>query len=270
MTLMSNAEFTARFIAALRSLDEEDHEYTFGIHTGHTGKPRASSLGGCGRKQLYAMKGTAKTEILDPPWAPMMGYAGETIARQVLIRMGYSVQTMMLPDNLPFSGHIDDQLSGLDLEVPTLWDNKVRGAYGMRMLVTKGLPQADTEMYLQMQAYMLALGLKQCMLTIEPHDLSMMKRELKSYKFDMESPLVHRIVIQADKAAQDVAMARATELAGAAALDLMVRREHNNQKTTFPCGWCDWRTQCILDDEGDQVVLTPMPPEWTDTVDLEG
>ena len=268
--MMSNAEFAKRFTDSLRALDEEDREYSFSIRTGHTGKPRASSLGGCARKQLYAMRGTPKTEILDPPWAPMMGHAGEAIVRQVLIHMGYVVQTAMLPDNLPFSGHIDDQLHGLDLDVPTLWDNKVRGVYGARMLVTKGLPAADTEMYLQMQAYMLALGLKQCMLTIEPHDLSLMKREVKSYKMDVASPLVFRIMIEADKAAQDVAMARATELAAAKALDLMVHREYNNASSSFPCGWCEWRTQCVVDDTiEEQTTLTTVPAEWTE-LDLEG
>ena len=269
--MYSEAEFTARWIAAFRELADGDVELSFRLASGHTGKPRASSLGDCARKQLYACTGVPHTDSGDPPWAATMGYAGEALCRETLRHMGYTVTHVDIPDDLPFSGHIDDVLEGLDLDCLTLWDNKVRGTYGMRQLITRGLPAADPTMYLQMQAYMYALGLTQCMITVQPHDLSLMKREVSSYmKGYGGSPLIHRIVIQADREAQEIALVRSTELQAAINLDTMVRREYNNAKTAFPCGWCDWHAQCIVDDSiADQLELTSMP-DYAEEINLEG
>ena len=262
---MSSTEFTARWLEALDQLGDEDAQYTFRIESGHTGKPRASSVGGCGRQQGYATTGVPKTDPGGPPWAAMMGYAGEAIVRRVLTRMGYEMTSVELPKDLVFSGHVDDVIRGLDLDIPHVWDNKVRGTYGMRMLIQQGLPTADPQMYLQMQLYMLALGLSKTMLTIVPHDLSMMRREVKSYKLDVDSPLIYRIIVDADTAAQDVALTRATEVAAANALSVVIRREYDRKG--FPCTWngggCEWFTRCVVDDDGDQLQLTPIPPSWT-------
>lgn len=269
--MMSSTEFTRRFAEAFHQLDTEDREMRFMLTSGHTGKPRASSLGSCGRKQDYQMNSVEPTDIGDPPWAASMGYAGEALAREALRLMGYTMETAVVPEDLVFSGHIDDLISGLDLDDEVLvWDNKVRGTYGMRMLMTKGLPAADVEMYLQMQAYMWGLGKKRCMITVEPHDLSLMKREVKSYMKGADvSPLIHRIVIDADPAAQRVAIARATEAQAAANLGIRIRREYNNASDKFPCGWCEWRSRCIRDDNiKEQLELTPIPSQWT-ALDLE-
>lgn len=261
--MIHDATWEARFAASLTRLGECDREYTFRIANGYTGKPRASSLGSCARQQWYAMRQTPVTDAQDPPWPTMMGYAGEAIAREVLRDMGYSVDTATIPDDLPYSGHVDDIISGLDLgDERVVWDNKVRGVYGMRTLMTKGLPAADPEMYVQMQAYMAALGLRRAMLTILPHDLRLMMREVRTYKL-AGSPLVHRIMVNADAKTQEIARARAVEIAGASALDVIVRREFNpasKAHEVFPCGFCEWRSRCLADDfTTEQIEVTRLP-----------
>ena len=148
---MSTEEFTKRFHASITEIADDDIEYTFKTNHVSTGKPSASGIGSCARKQWYSLTNTPATEPPGLPWASMMGFAGEAIVRETLWNMGYTVEKAELPTDLPYSGSVDDVLHGLDLDQWTLWDNKVRGAYGMRVLIRDGLPKADADMYVQMQ-----------------------------------------------------------------------------------------------------------------------
>ena len=274
--MFTEAEFAERFVAALCTLQDEDRTYEFRVESGVTGKPRASSLGSCARQQYYKLTKTPVTESVDvktgkfSPWSALMGHAGQSLAELVLQRMGYTITVRGLPDDLPYSGHIDGILSGLDLEKPALWDSKIRSEYGVRQLATKSVKQTDLEMYMQMQAYMKALHLTYAVLTVIPHSLSSMRQEMSRYKLDIPSVQVTRVIIEADSEAQDILTQRAIDLAAAQAMGVMVHREFNpvgKEHAVFPCGWCEWRTQCMVDEFiEEQITVTPLPVA---TVDLE-
>lgn len=248
---MDDREFSDRYFTAMAELDMGEVSLGVTITSGHTGKPRASSLGDCARKQLFDLReGVEGAEVLPNPglWSSWMGHAGESVSRAVLMRMGYTIEQPDVPEDLPFTGHVDGVISGLDLDTPAVWDNKVRAAYGFKLLVTTG---PDDPMYYQMQAYMHALRLERTLITLLPHDQSAVRREFKFAKMD-EPEMVQRLWIEADPIAQSTLLQRAEAVSAAHALGLMVNREFNPTDRKFPCWWghggCPHIQDCIMAD----------------------
>ena len=66
---MSTAEFTKRFHASITEIADDDIEYTFKTNHVSTGKPSASGIGSCARKQWYSLTNTPATEPPGLPWA---------------------------------------------------------------------------------------------------------------------------------------------------------------------------------------------------------
>ena len=278
MTPFTDAEFAERWLAAMASVAAKPRaEYAVVIESGDEGLPRASSIGNCARQQGYRLTYTPETDPSHPSqsWSQWMGYAGQEFASTVLTEMGYAVERPGLLQSDYMTGHPDGVLTGLDFgSARVLWDAKVRNVWGFRDLLSKPLKVADQSIYLQLQFYMAQLGAVFGVVTIHPHDLSTWKTELRRSKQEIKDaitePVVHRVFIEADPVAQEIAERRARDLLSAKALDLVPAREFNPldpKDARFPCGWCSWRSRCLTDDinavEGRVVEVTPIPLEWS-------
>jgi hypothetical protein len=273
--LYSDAEFGARFVAALGELDDEP-ELNLAVHIEHgsVGLPRASSIGACARQQSYALDDEPKSDPGHPGdlWAPLMGWMGQELSIAVLRRMGYSVGIPGLGIvGEVVSVHPDGVMQGLDLSAPTLWDSKLRGLYGMKKLVQAELPleYVDPQMALQMQVGMAAEDTERALVTVHPHDLSAWKTEIRRSTKNpivMAEPVVHRVIVERDDEQIRLATDRAEGLLSAKALGLRVAREYDNTGGKFPCTYCEWRTRCIDDDlrfgGDDMVTIRPLPDGW--------
>lgn len=314
MSYMSDAEFAEEFKRILSMLNQEVVDYHFDlsgiineptmlqftVQSGTTGKPRASSIAGCGAQQWYALTDQPKTDdasaksydFIEDSWAAWMGFAGEAITRTVLSRMGYilsspdvygdcmnchhPVQTedeCVLCDcddhDAIMTGHVDDAIEGLDLPFPHVWDNKVRNAFSFqKLLVADSVKSADRQMYGQMQTYMRFLDMEGTMITVNPHDSSTTRNNLTRRKepIPIDSVVVFRKFIPADYDDQNLLLERAGGLNSAIALDIRVEREYDPDTTYFPCGWCPWKQRCRVDamEGGETIELPPIPDSWGD------
>lgn len=261
----SDAEFAMRFLAALDEMAQEPVlEFAVRIENGSSELPRASGIGSCARRQLYKLSGMAETDKRSAVdnWPAWMGWCGQEIVIEALKRMGYTHDMPELPANANISGHIDGVLSGLDLgDEAVVFDSKLRNVYGEKKLIMDG---PDDEMYYQMQAYMTALDLERTLVLVLPHDLSTWRTEVKrnAKNFTMAEPLVQRVWVEADVGAQKIVEERARGLMAANALGLMVRREFNPARDSFPCDWCGFKTRCLADDlevvDGNMMTITPL------------
>lgn len=274
--LFSDEEFASRWRDAMARLDASPHEYRFVVESGHTGLPRASSIGACTRKQLFSISDEPRTDVGNPAelWAPWMGFAGQALSGAILQEMGYTLTVPDMQTSEYMTGHPDGVLTGLDLgDEVVLWDSKIRGTYGHKLLLMGEFPGVDPEMYLQMQMYMKWLGLDHCMVTVHPHDRGAFKRELRMTKKELtpvvEELTVQRLIIEANPEHQQLGEDRAQALLAARELSMQVNREHNPtdpKDMVFPCGYCEWRTRCQqvdLETPYDALMQIPaLPNEW--------
>lgn len=266
---MSDAEFAELYLTKLRELgDEERFDITFRIESGHTGLPRASKLGSCARAQLHSLLGLSVTDKGNPAyaWSAMMGYAGQEIILEVLRRMGYTVNTDVDLEQDTSSGHLDAEITGLDLgDEVVVVDCKVRNVYAAKQWVREGL---DLDTQLQMQRYMRGRGRQRALIVMAPHDYSTWRLETTKYKLDVASAVVQRFWVQGDAAMQQLVDDRASALLTAKALGLKVYREFDptsKADARFPCGFCETRTHCFQDDldiaaNPESVLLVPQIP----------
>mgnify|MGYP001574493661 CR=1 FL=1 len=201
-------------------------------------------------------------------WPALMGYLGQELSANILVQMGYTLVVpglRIVKDVL--SVHPDGILAGLDLPKPVLWDSKLRNCYGFKDLLKGPLKQQDAGMYLQMQEGMQATDTERALITVHPHDLSTWKVELSRAKLTLAEPAVHRIWVERDEKAQQLAVDRAQGLLAAKALGKMVRREFNPASNKFPCTYCPYMVACVQADltdptGGDMMTVTPIPEEW--------
>lgn len=267
--LFSDEEFAARYVDAMRRLDERGFTIATAIESGDMNLPRASSIGSCAAKQLYRLRGDPQTDRVPAQynWSSWMGTAGQEVTTAILREMGYEVQTDVdVLESDVMSGHVDGIISGLDLDEPMVWDSKLRNLYGFRTLVRDGI-STDPEMYYQMQAYMHFLGLTRALVTVHPHDYSSQRLDARKFKMEIADTIVHRIFVAYDKDAAELAVARAETLQSARALNLMVAREFNPADGKWPCTFCGWMSRCLADDfertaQG-VVEVPPLPSEDT-------
>lgn len=282
MSPYSDAEWSKRWLAGMQAEEQQPvREYTVRLeHGGSTGLPYASGLGECARQLFMSIQKEEKSDPGHPMynWPTYMGYAGETYNRTILERMGYTVER---PERIIHEGvvtvHPDGVLSGLDFLEPVLWDGKVRSSYAYKMLATQPMRQFDPTMYMQMQVSMAATNTKLTMVTLHPHDLSAVRGDMRRYKWGehVVNPVSQRLFVSADAKAQELAVDRARALLAARELDMMVQREYNPtsvKHSTFPCGFCEWRTKCQAIDleyegrEHELMVVPPIPEAWSEQV----
>ena len=274
--MYSDEEWGEAWLEAMRRVAEYDTiRLDVVIEGGDVGLPRASSIGICSRQQWYRLTDTPKTDVLTPMhnWSAWMGWAGQELVVTILREMGYTVSVPPLGivrDVL--SVHPDGEISGLDLgDEVVLWDGKVRNAYGYKSLLKGRMRAVDPPMYLQMQVGMEAQGRDKCVVTLHPHDLSTTTLELKKYKLDgkVHNAVAHRLWVERDVEAQQLAVDRATALITASSLNLMVNREANPAKDRFPCGFCPWRARCPEDDADATMTVPEIPVAWSLETDDE-
>lgn len=165
-----------------------------------------SSIGNCGRQQLYRIRGVYPT---DPRpgwsiWAPQMGHMAQVLATLAAQQMGYTLErtldielvrnedgsrSLLAVKENPDAkvewhgviGSVDGVISDRELETPCVWDVKMRTAISyaqMVQAVTSG-PEAflhdDPASALQMQGYMAALGLEATIIWTAPWDSSVIR-----------------------------------------------------------------------------------------------
>jgi len=191
-----------------------------------------------------------------------MGYAGQEVAGMTLRQMGYEVATPELDDDDKMSGHLDYEITGLDLG--SEWyvvDIKLRNVFGLKMLVKDG---PDPEMQYQQQVYLARRQREHGLVLVLPHDLSTWRTETKRSKLTeaVPEPLVYRLWITADAAIQQRARDRAQGLLTARELGLLVNREFDPNRDNFPCNYCDTKTHCLQDDmdidmDNDRLFIIP-------------
>lgn len=263
--MMVDEEFAREFRAALgRLATKERLDYSVTIESGFLGLPRASSIGSCARQQLYLLRCEPQTDAPDPTssWPAWLGNAGQVIVAGVLREMGYTVEEGIdINIGGVLSGHLDGELSGLDLDETYVWDCKLRNVYGFLEMLSNG---PDLVTYLQMQAYMHARGRNRALITVLPFDLSIWRTELRRRKLD--DIVVHRIVVEANTEAQELIFKRAEALVTANTLGTLVHREFSPVSmpdARFPCGYCPWRTRCVIDDLDEEALAVPaVPSDW--------
>lgn len=275
MALFTDAEFAARFLEALQTTTDSDFSITYDhIKRGGT-TPRASGLGHCGRQQAYSLLQEPKTNprsALDN-WNALLGGYNQSMVAVILRNMGYTIteeESEVTLANGLITGHLDGELSGLDLgEETVIWDAKFKNVWGLfgtkknAGIVTSGLPLASVDIYLQMQAYMKARGRKMAIITASPFDMSTTKREAAIK--GIEPHPAYRIIVEEDTEAQDLAILRGQLVAAAGKLGVSVVPEYNPHRNEFPCNFCEWRAKCILEGNGGAFQLPPIPPEWTNS-----
>ena len=247
--IYTDEQFADRYHEAMLSLAAEPMALEFRIESGHTGLPRASSLGDCARKQLYDMRQDAPTDsgAAAGLWPSWQGFAAEALARAILTRMGYSMSRPDLPPLTWASGHVDGRMEGLDLDGPVVWDNKARAAYAFKNLVIMGVREFDPVMHMQMQVYMKAMDVERAMITVTPQEMASIRREIRG-DFSLATLIVQRLWVEADARTQQLAQERAEALIAANNLDMMVDREFNPSLGKFPCTYCAHITRCMADD----------------------
>lgn len=272
MPLFSDEEFQQRFIQALGEVSEQDFTLVSEHLNRPTTGPRMSGLGSCGRQQVYSATQTPKTNPKNriDNWNALLGGLGQQLTAAVLRQMGYTLtseeQEVSLEDGL-ITGHLDGELTGLDLEDEVVvWDSKYKniwGLFGTKQsfgLVTDGLPFASTDIYLQMQTYMLARNRKRAIITASPFDMSTTKQEAAKKKM-LPQP-AYRLVIDADEEAQRLAVQRGQLVAAAVKLGIPVTPEYDANRNAFPCTYCEWRARCLIDGPTAPFSLPRIPQEW--------
>lgn len=272
MPLFSDEEFKARALQALSELDSSEWQFAYEhLHRETTGA-RMSGAGDCGRKQVYAANGTIPTNPRNPMdhWNALSGSILQNYTALLMRKMGYTITNeeadVALEDGL-ITGHLDGEISGLDLgDEIAIWDSKYKNAWGLYGtkasfgIVTEGLPYSSPQIYLQMQLYMLARQRQRAIVTISPFDMSTTKQQAAIKKVDL-SPL-NRVVVEADEDAQRLGVQRSQLVAAAVTLGVNVTPEFDPNREQFPCTYCDFRAQCIIDGPAAPFSLPPIPVEW--------
>ena len=275
--MYSNQEFSRRFRIALAELAKTPQLLGFdnGVHEDRGGGLRLSGIGDCARRQYFKVVLADTFAAVEAEadgatyWAPWMGYAGQAIVAAVLTQMGYGIgagEEQVVYGGIP--GHIDGLMQGLDLGWKSVWDNKVRGPYMYRQLATIGLPQADPQMYYQMQGYMGGTGSNLAIITIVPHDFSENRNQIERYikEEPRPDPLVTRLVVKRDMIAQKRLQERGAMLRIAIANRQLVAREFDPEKDRFPCPYCEFLKICTLRGQTDDFVVPPVI--WNEDLDV--
>lgn len=227
-------------------------------------KPRASGIGHCARQQWYWMSETPTTDehSIDTAFTLEQGRVTEDITIKALRRLGYRVtgRQKTLPDTFFVVGHPDGQLSKT-----VGFEHKHLGRYQYERVLGVGLFEASPEYVAQVVCYGAGLGWEQCLFTITSQDAS-------SIRWDRTSAVVYRKgVVKPWMIAEDYATSGCVKMyvclvdlqplydsllpvlqqraADLVALTATPEREYDGERS-FPCGYCDWQSQCRADGEG--------------------
>lgn len=109
--------------------------------------------------------------------------------------------------------------------------------------------------------YVLAAQAERAIITAHPFDLSATRVEASRRK-TVAAP-VYRIVVEADEEAQDLALQRGLTLTVAVDSHMLPAREFDPMVNRFPCGWCEWKAQCMSDGPDYDIALPVIPLEWS-------
>ena len=259
--LMSDQEFAQRFRAAMEVVAQrETHQFVFEMANTPVAQPRASAIGTCALQQLWRIQGKKPSMPPNPTslWPQLLGLAGQSIVEEILRVMGYEVINGKREYHFgPMVCHPDGLLRGLDLGDSTaLWDCKVRNLYGLSELLRKGLPDAEPAMEAQMQVGMAATSTELTIITALPFDLSAARLEVfRKRGIETAEPLVNRVIVQASKERQDLMLARGEALSVAALTGMTVAREFNPADGKFPCTFCPFMEDCLLNTAEPDMVI---------------
>lgn len=226
---------------------------------------RPSSLGDCARQQWYRVTNAIVTNHPEYyAWPSLMGYAGQAIIAEALVKMGYQVTDQEATvEYRGLRGHIDGLVTGGDVGTKrVIWDSKIRSTFGYRSLL-KGLPESDRTMYVQQMLYITAAGADFGMVTVVPFDFSTNRSQMAQYKVEGD-PRANRIIIEPNAEHMELIDTRIDMLDFAIDNKIVPAREYdpNNERLKFPCPFCLYRDLCKLEGDGDGYVVQALPEEW--------
>ena len=218
-----------------------------------------SGLGKCARQQVWGLQ-EAKDEEVEAdtpgaPWQNLMGYAGQAIVAKIVVDMGYTITDQEKPVYLPgIPGHIDGKLSGLDLDSPVIWDNKVRNQFAYYHLAKDGI---DKVTRVQQQCYMAAEKCLYSMLTFVPFDLSGTRSHLNRWKSEA-NPQIMRVMLPYSEEEHETIEKRTQMIQIAVDNRITVTREEDPEKGEFPCTWCPFMKRCLATGQTTDFMVTPI------------
>ena len=262
--LLSDEDFTAQFNKALYELGNEAFNIQFSAEQSPDERPvglRMSSMGNCARQLYYRVAYPMEIQF-STSWQTVMGYAGQDVIANVLRRMGYTLSDEEKEVFFVVPGHVDGVLTGHDLgPLRAIWDSKIRNSFAYKDLVVKGLPAGEPGMYLQQQGYIKATKADMAILTIMPFDITDTRSRLRQSKVEFTAGIL-RIILKPDKEAHALIEERATMVLLAVKLKLIPVREYDPFITTFPCGFCEYKSRCMKDGQTEEFVVAPIPEKW--------
>jgi hypothetical protein len=109
---------------------------------------------------------------------------------------------------------------------------------------------------------MAAIGAPLTLVTATPFDMSTLRQQA-AIKKHRASP-VYRLVVYPDEKAQQLALNRAKLLAASMSMEragLPAPEGNPFRDLKMPCGYCNFKTQCIADGENFGLYFPPIP-EW--------
>ena len=209
------------------------------------------------------------------------GRVVEDITCAALEKLGYPVvgRQVVLPDDYFVTGHIDGMIADESYQAgdePKLgFEHKHFGRYQYIEIFKRGLEDAAPELISQISLYGDALGWDSCLVVITSQDASGIKGERTQalrakdkvkkdgtpYKvqewalrddFNAKVQIFEVDLAPYKKTLVPLLRERAEWLSKEGRNNpAMVLREHNPWQDNFPCGYCEWKTQCLSDGTGE-------------------
>lgn len=251
-------------------------------------KPRVSGICRDAREIAYMMANTPKTDAnadvrSDSVLTTEQGRMAEDLVVPVVNQLGYQVieRQLALPADYPLTGHPDGALLKTNpVSTELIWgfESKHFGRWGYEDILKRGLEESAPDIIAQVALYGDALGWDACLVVVTSQDASSVRSDMTRNRkaknpasrwadkpgLDPKVQLFAVDIRPLKETLVPVLLERAQWFidwkADPEGSDPAMVRWEIEPSDAFPWGWSEWKTQAMMDGQGD--ITAPRLP-WT-------